>query len=155
MVEFKGLLTGAAEKRFMKRAADVGQLIFLTMSFLMSPVVIHLCIREQSMLPISLYLIVIVFILLIARIPKSKKEREAITPKRIYTEENKIVCVAEKYVEYRKIADVKCVRDFGEFYELVFPFGKISEKYICQKNLLSKGTLKEFEALFGDKITRI
>ena len=155
MVEFKGQLTGAAEKRFLKRVADVGQLIFLVMSLLMSPVIIRLSIREQSMLPISIYLLFIVIILLIARIPKSKKERNAITPKRIYTEENKIVCVAEKYVEYRKIADVKCVRDFGEFYELVFPFGKISEKYICQKNLLTKGTLKEFESMFGEKIVRM
>ena len=154
MVEFKGQLTGAAEKRFLKRVADVGQFIFLAMSILISPVVIRLSIREQSMLPISVYLIFIVVILLIARIPKSKKEREAITPKRIYTEENKIVCVAERYVEYRKIADVKCVRDFGEFYELVFPFGKISEKFICQKSLLTKGTLKEFEALFADKMIR-
>ena len=58
-------------------------------------------------------------------------------------------------MEYRNIEDVKCVRDFGEFYELVFPFGKISEKFICQKDLLSKGTLAEFEALFGDKILRV
>jgi hypothetical protein len=154
MVEFKGQLTGAAEKRFLKKVADMGQNVFLAMSFLMSPVVIRLSIREHSVIPSSVYLIFVAIILLIARIPKSKKEREAITPKRIYTEENKIVCVAEKYVESRKIADVKCVRDFGEFYELVFPFGKISEKFICQKNLLTKGTLKEFESLFGDKVVR-
>lgn len=92
---------------------------------------------------------------LLVRIPRSKKEQAAVLPKRIYTERNSIVCVAEKYQERKKIADVKLVRDFGEFYELVFPFGKYSEKFICQKSLLSKGTLKAFEALFPGKIVRM
>lgn len=92
---------------------------------------------------------------LLVRIPRSKKEQAAVLPKRIYTERNSIVCVAEKYQERKKIADVKLVRDFGEFYELVFPFGKYSEKFICQKSLLSKGTLNAFEALFPGKIVRM
>lgn len=52
------------------------------------------------------------------------------------------------------IKDVKNVYDHGEFYDLVFPFGKISGKFICQKNLLTEGTLAEFEALFDGKIVR-
>lgn len=155
MIEFKGQLSGTAEKRFLKRSADYGQIFLLAGELLVFPVIIPLAVRLQNWILIWAYLIFSVMILLIARTPKSKKERDAITPQKIYTEDNRIICVAEKYVEYRNIADVKCVRDYGEFYELVFPFGKISEKFICQKNLLTKGTSKEFEALFGDKIIRI
>ena len=53
------------------------------------------------------------------------------------------------------IGDAKQVRDFGEFYEIVFLFGKISDKFICQKNLLTKGTLEQFESLFNGKLQRI
>ena len=52
------------------------------------------------------------------------------------------------------ISDAKQLRDFGEFYEIVFPFGKVSDKFICQKNLLTQGTLEEFEKLFEGKTTR-
>ena len=52
------------------------------------------------------------------------------------------------------ISDVKKVVDHGEFYELSFVFGKVSDKFICQKSLLTKGTLEEFKAMFGDKVYR-
>ena len=117
-------------------------------------VVLPPMVHTQKWLAVGACLAFAVLLLLMARIPKSKREREAITPNRIYTEQGKIVCVAQRYTERRNIADVKCVRDFGEFYELVFPFGKVSEKFICQKDLLTKGTLEKFEALFGDRIIR-
>ncbi len=66
-----------------------------------------------------------------------------------------VICIADKYKECRKISDVKRVRDYGEFYELVFPLSKMSEKFICQKNLLTKGTLEEFKRLFRGKIADI
>ena len=40
------------------------------------------------------------------------------------------------------------------FYFIKFPFGKYSDKFICQKSLLTQGTLEEFEALFEGKIER-
>ena len=35
-----------------------------------------------------------------------------------------------------------------------FIFGKISDKFICQKDLLTKGSLEEFERIFEGKIKR-
>ena len=75
-------------------------------------------------------------------------------PKKIYVEDEYIVCVGEAYEESKFIDDVAKVIDHGEFYELVFPFGNASDKFICQKGLLTKGTLEEFEQLFSGKITR-
>ena len=76
-------------------------------------------------------------------------------PKRIYTRDNHIVCVADKYTDSKLISDVTKVLDHGEFYELCFPFGKISEKFICQKSLLFKGSLGAFERLFKGKIVKL
>ena len=60
----------------------------------------------------------------------------------------------EKFTESAAIEDVVKLVDYGEFYDLSFPFGKLNDKFVCQKSLLSKGTLEEFEALFEGKIIR-
>ena len=96
----------------------------------------------ESLLPLSVYL------------PKSEKEKKQITPNRIYTDGRSIVCVTEKYTEHRDVHDVKQVLDNGEYYEIIFRFGQISSRFICQKNLLKRGTLRDFEKLFKGKIVR-
>lgn len=47
---------------------------------------------------------------------------------------------------------VKKVVDYGDFYHLIV-FGKLSA-YICQKDLITQGTIEDFEKLFEDKIVR-
>lgn len=152
MIEFNGYISGAAEKRFFKKSRDLGQNLMLASVLIFLPTVIQSGIRMRSWLLIGLYCSLFVIIPLLARIPKSQTEKKAILPKRIFTEGESIVCIAEKYAETRLISDAKLVRDFGEFYEIVFPFGKISDKFICQKSLLIKGSLEEFESLFEGKI---
>jgi hypothetical protein len=75
-------------------------------------------------------------------------------PKRIYIKDDHIVCIADRYTDSKFISDVNKVIDHGEFYELCFPLGKVSEKFICQKDLLTKGSLREFESIFKKKIER-
>lgn len=118
------------------------------------PSIIYFSLQTKNWLLLALYCILFLVIPLSARIPQSKKQRASIIPKRIYTEEDAIVCVADKYIEYRLLSDVKQVRDFGGFYEIIFPFGKISDKFICQKDLLTIGTIEDFEKLFDGKIVR-
>ena len=76
-------------------------------------------------------------------------------PKRIVADEESITCTTDKEIVTKWITDVKQVIDHGEFYELVFPFGKISTNFICQKELLTKGTLEQFERLFEGKISKV
>ncbi len=95
-----------------------------------------------------------VAITLIPLIPKTKKQKLQLTPKRIFTDGETLTCVGENYTESMLIGDEKEVRDYGEFYVLVYPFGKVSEKFVCQKKLLTKGSLEEFEALFEGKIKK-
>lgn len=154
MIEFNGRLSSAAEKRFWKKAADFGQGLLLVGTLPVFPFMIYLSLNVQTWLPIGAFLFWITFVMLMLRMPKSKKERMSTIPKKIYIEGHRIICVADKYVECRNISDVKHVRDFEEFYELVFPFGKASGKFICQKSLLTKGTATEFEALFKGRILR-
>ena len=154
MIVFDGYLSGVSEKWFHKRNRDFGRNIFLIALLIFLPIVIFISINKHNWLLTCLYSLLFVIIPLLTLIPQSEKEKKAVTPKKIVVSEEQIVCYADKYEETRCIYDVKVVKDYGDFYELIFPFGKISNKFICQKNLLSKGTLKEFERLFEGKIIR-
>lgn len=147
-IEFSGYISGVSEKRYWKKSVQLGQNVLLVGALCLLPVVI--AIKISIMYPIYLSIILASFALV--RIPKSKKEKQALLPNRIYIEDDAIVCRTNSGEEQRWIDDVKLVREFDEFYELVFPFGKASIRYICQKNLLTQGSLDEFEALFEGKI---
>lgn len=54
----------------------------------------------------------------------------------------------------KPINAVKKVIDVGEWYYIIFKFGDIGNSWVCQKDLLTKGTIDEFERLFKDKIVR-
>ena len=153
MIEFNGYLYGAAEDRFYQKSRDFAQNIMLLAVLIVFPsIVVFFGIRMKSWQFVLGYCSLFVLIPLLARIPKSKKERHALTPKRIYVEDDHIVCICDRYTESRLVSDVTKVINCGEFYELCFSFGKFSEKFICQKNLLTRGTLEEFEALFEGKV---
>lgn len=153
MIEFDGYLTGVTEKHFYKKVATYEQNITLICITLILPMVIQVGkiignVEVFFCIFCSLYLI----IPLVARIPKSTREKKELTPHRVYLEGDCVVSFSEKFTEKRLISDVIFVRDYGDFYELVFPLRKLSNRFICQKELLKLGTLQEFERLFEGKI---
>ena len=77
-----------------------------------------------------------------------------LTPKKIQITDETIICTADKFTDSRFISAVNKVYDYGDFYFISFVFGNISEKYVCQKNLLSKGTLDQFEKIFEPKLVK-
>ena len=154
MIEFKGYLTGAAEKAFFRKGRNMIIKFFYIGELFTIPLLFYIAKIFRS--PSFIYIFGGFFLIvpLLFFIPQSKKERLAMLPKRIYTDNEYIVCVAERYTDSKLISDVKEVIDHGEYYELTFPFGKLSDKFICQKALLSQGTLEKFEALFKGKIVK-
>ena len=54
---------------------------------------------------------------------------------------------------FRKISNIKAIHDYGEYYFITFK-KDISDNLVCQKNLLSIGTIKEFESYFKEKIVK-
>lgn len=155
MIEFNGYITGSAEKRYLKRSRIYFANIFMLAILFLLPGSIWFAIIYSLYLPLQILCFAPLIILLVALIPRSKKEKKALTPKRIFTEYEYIVCVTDRDVVSKRIDAVKLVRDFDEFYELVFPIGNLSERFICQKSLLTQGTIEEFEALFEGKIRRL
>ena len=157
MIEFNGYLTGKAVKRFHYRSIIIGQKILLLSAFLILPVIIclmhYLGNGPERWIVFCVFWAFLVVSSVLLWIPKSPQKTEMI-PKCIYVEDTYITCIADKYEETKNISDVKQIYDFGEFYEIEFPFGRTSEKFICQKNLLKKGSLAEFEEIFEGKIIK-
>ncbi len=154
MIEFNGSLTGSAEKFFWKKSNKLGQQILLIVFLLWLPGVLVFWLKTGNWKIPAFYLGGFILFFVIGSMPKRKSEREGFLPYMIIAEEDYLVCEADQYVESKRIDDVKVVYDYGEFYDIVFPFGKVSEKFVCQKSLLAKGSLEEFEGLFEGKIVR-
>lgn len=153
MIEFNGYLTGFAKKHFLNKSVRFVQYSYIVAIILMSPTLFAFMIKLLNPTQIVIICFGAIIIPFTFQI-KTKKGKQKITPKRIYVKDNTIVCITDTYTESKFIDDVKEVRDYGEFYYLIFPFGKISTSFVCQKNLLSNGTLEEFEALFEGKVVR-
>lgn len=153
-IEFNGMITGEAEKFYWKKSRDLGLKVLLVSIALVSPTFVMIGIQIHSHIPILICVCMLFLAPVLVHIPQSRKQKEEFTPRRIYTEDDAIIAMTQNGIERKYIEDAKCVYDHGEFYEFVFPFGKVSDKFICQKSLLTKGTLEDFEYLIGDKLIR-
>lgn len=155
MIEFTGYLTDVAEKAFIKETRKtvlLGACIVIPLT-LPSIFLIGMCVLHDNAFIYAMLVALIIGIIIIL-VPKGKKEHKSMLPKRIYVDKKHIVCVSDRYSDSRLLADVQKVLDYGNYYRICFPFGKSSEKFICQKDLLTRGSLDEFEKLFEGKIIK-
>lgn len=158
MIEFNGYLTGTSQKYFCNQIVKLQRkfIIFtsiptLFMIFSFSYLFWGIIIEPK------IILLSIILFLALYMLPKiqTKKEKEKITPQKVYIENDIIISESNAATESRFIKDVKEVKDYGEFYYLTFLFGKYSYHFVCQKDLLTKGSIDEFEALFDGKIKKM
>lgn len=162
MIEFNGYLTGVSQKFFCKRIVRLQQLWMgssVMIAFFLIPAVMQMIFGDVDIIGnlrmiIILYAILFVITISLPNI-QTKKEKEKITPQKVFIEDDTIVSRSNAVAERRCLKDVKEVRDYGEFYYFVFYLRGYSYRFVCQKNLLSKGTLEEFESLFEGKIKRM
>ena len=52
----------------------------------------------------------------------------------------------------REFSSIKKIIDYGEWYKIAFSHEKQDDSFVMQKNLITHGTIEEFEQLFKDKI---
>lgn len=153
MIEFNGYLTGISEKFFFKKTVIYAQRAFSFGLIMVFPLIVMLMKSFQTFSIFYGYCAVFAYAMIAACI-HTPKGRKAITPKRIYIADDNMVCVTDKFTENRSLELVKKVYDYGDFYFISFYFGKISGNFICQKSLLTQGTIEDFEKLFDGKIER-
>lgn len=91
------------------------------------------------------------------KIPKKVVLRFRLSPHIIITEKDlslELWSNGEKVWRRRNLSKVKKILNCGEVYYIVFKFGGITNAWICQKDNIINGTIKDFETLFQSKIIR-
>ena len=155
MIEFSGKLTGNAKEYLLKKQVAVETLVCLIVFVLFGiPTII---VGIYASVYAFAFFIPLALMLIFAMKKPSEKDQKIFMPTRIYIdlEEETIVHECEKMERFHMISDVKKVVDFGEWYHIFFVYESRDLYFVCQKDLLTKGTIEEFEALFEEKITRV
>ena len=156
MIIFDGYLSGNANEFYIKKMMNAGSKLLLILIALSIPMWVLLSIITDTFIEVMVAVLVF-FILspLVFHVCITKKEKQRINLKKVSICDGEIKAISEKTTIRNPISKVKAVNDYGEFYEVVFPSIYITAIYVCQKNLISKGSIEEFEAVFSDKIVRI
>ena len=155
MIEFKGELTGAC-KKFLLREQSKGQTIASLIAVgLFSVPTAWISIRWNPL--VALFFIPYAMLILFSILPPGKSAQKIFMPKRVFIdlEEQTIVHECEKMERFHMLDSVKQVIDYGDWYYFKFNYEDRDPYFVCQKSLLTQGTLEEFEALFTDKIVRM
>lgn len=154
MFEFSGKLTGKALKYALKREKFPGIVASLIVGLIISAIIILISVHIDLIYLIALGMPLAIFVISFFAEP-SEKLYDKILPLRIYCEEEKaLVSEGLEFIVSGDLSEVKEVVDFGEFYYIRFFSAFKSRKFICQKELLSKGTIDEFEQFFSDRMVR-
>ncbi len=154
MVEFKGYINGEAEKCFRRINRRLAMQLVAFAWVMIFPAIMVWAAKGEDWSLVGMCGSSFFLLELATFIPQTKKAQKSYTPHHIIVDETHITCKAEAFAEIRSIKDVKMVIDHGDFYEFVFPFGKVSKNFVCQKDLLLKGTLEDFEELFAGKVVK-
>lgn len=163
MIEFKGELSKENKLYLIKRDAIGLFIISIIMALIMGiPMLIVGLVWEKVFLWFSLMAFMMPIILglslILLIIPKSREklanEIRPNTPIKVTIIDDIIEAeYEEKYIEIM-VSEVRKVIDVGDLYILVGYPSRDGHYWACQKNLLTKGTLEEFEELFADKLVR-
>lgn len=154
MIEFKGELTGECRKFLLKKQVKIQAIAsIITATIFMIPTILAAIFWK----PIALiFLIPLGLLVIFSLVTPSKSDQKIFMPKRVYvdTEEESIVHECEKMERFHMLYSVERVLDYGEWYYFIFNYANRDLYFVCQKSLLTNGTLEEFEELFEGKIER-
>ena len=87
--------------------------------------------------------------------PKKKNYGKIIANKITIWEHGGMEAKTESFSENRTFDDIKYIVDFGEGYFIYFVGLRQSLSFLCQKDLIKKGSIEKFEQLFEGRIQRI
>lgn len=151
MIEFNGTLSSKCVHFYIKKDILKSLIIFSlpTLPFIISMIVLSI-LRAELFWGVfaGLILVIAVSMAIIEGTIFLKKK----LPTQITIADGRIDKVSILEPKNNPISEIETVVDYGEWYQIHFNIGFRNNYVICQKNLIVKGTLEEFEKLLGDKI---
>lgn len=152
MIEFKGELSKECKKIIHKRK-NTASFIAMTVTCIVVLLPIAFIFGFPiAWAPIGLFALLELAVVLTCIFPSKHN-----IPTRIYIEPEDGIITVEcgEVSRYASVEDAKEVVDHGDHYTIKFTFANrdMNMSCICQKDLLTSGSLEQFEEIFGDVLT--
>lgn len=150
MIIFEGQISGKCKESVLRRAAKNSFIGGLITSILFAIPTIVLAFKIDWI--VLLFFLVLIPFPFLAAIPPKEKYYPMIFPSKvtINTQTGEMTTKSSQFFAESSITEVVKVLDKGEWY-LIYVKSK-DGRFICQKDLLTSGTLDEFEKIFKDKL---
>ena len=156
MIVFEGYLSGKANKYFINKMLKRGCSYTVICLICTIPVWFFVSYKIGAVYEVMFALLLLIVISpFIACICITQKTRQKINLKKVIIKDDIIKAISDKYKISNDLSMVREVRDYGEFYDVMLSPLYFTSVYVCQKNMISKGSIKEFEMIFSDKIKRM
>lgn len=160
MIEFEGNLSVECKKFVLKKMRKLIGTIAAIVSLILMVLLVAFgfYIGNEFLIKFSILFSVFmvpVFPLMLAFAVTTKKDQLIFLPIKIYIdiEDETIGVVSAKFKDEHATSSVKQIIDHDKWYEVLYFFGEAhTVKTVIQKDLITKGTIEEFEKLFEDKI---
>lgn len=152
MLVFSGDLSQSCKKNVIKKQKILTSLVAFIISCIFSIPFIILIIKYNWIFIIA---ILAIFTLPIFQYFSFRGSvQDLILPNKIIINNEFIVSLGKNFHHERKIQHIKKIVDYGDWYQIFFKYPYKNQTYICQKDLIKKGTIEDFENLFKGKIVR-
>lgn len=156
MVEFCGELSDSCKSYVQKSMTKVASFAALiTLVVLSIPIIIVTILWHWIVI---LFLLIPILALIFTSIPKLNSPMKVLNlylPQKMAIQNGIINIECKKLTQSRPMSAVKKVVDLGEWYQIIFYFPQKSLYFVCQKNLITKGSIEEFEEIFEGKIIQV
>ena len=152
MIEFNGYISGNAEKQFVKSEFKLIMEFYWYSTAGLYVLSIVYAMRTDFWLIAQIFTCLYVLLPLCIAIVLNKKSRKKLLTKKVIIHDGLITAITDTQPLTKNISDVKQVNEYADYYKINFSFGNLSNVFICQKDLITKGTLEEFDELFADKL---
>ncbi len=157
MIEFSGELSEINRQRIIKNDTFVNMVTIMNAVVIYTAIILAFAIAFHEWLitiMLSPLLVLIIYTPLFPHICKKKDLDEMMQKSIIFDEEYDGIYVdynGKPRTAYFSFHDVKKIIDLGDSYYIKFYFPKLII-FVCQKDLITQGTIEEFEEMFADKI---
>lgn len=152
MIVFSGQISGKCKEDVLRRGSKLGLIggSIAAVIFGIPAIVLAFTIHWT----ISLFIPVFILAALSAAKPPKEDMYPLIFPSEVIidTETSTIISQSDKFYAESPIDEVVKILDKGEWYHIYVE--NRDGHFICQKDLISMGSLREFEELFKDKIIK-
>lgn len=153
MIEFNGNMSDACKQFMIKMDKRYIIIILLIASlFVIIPIIIFAVMWDGLC---ALFLIVFVVMFLFVIFYKYPKEKYSfIIPDKIVIDKDIMYSESKDFYCSRDPFYIKIIIDYGEWYHIKFILPLRSKNFVCEKALITQGTIEEFEKMFEGKIKR-